>query len=84
MERAPWLIYGIIRVYNLYPIFRPFPLPRVSVTLLYPAKGIKADTPFVKYRYAAIFNTFIPGRSACGPCADVEGAIPRAGPSLGG
>ena len=83
MEGAPRLSYGIIRVYSLYLIFRPFPLPRVSVTLLYPAKGIRADTPFVKYCYAAIFNTLIPGRSARGPCINVEGAIPRAGPSLG-
>ena len=78
------MIYGIIRVYSLYSIFQPFPLPRVSVTLLYSAKGIKADTPLVKYYYAVIFNTFIPGRSARGPCVNVEGAIPRAGPSLGG
>ena len=54
------------------------------MALLYPAKGIKADTPLAKYYYAAIFNIFIPGRSARGPCADVERAIPRAGPSLGG
>ena len=84
MERAPRLIYRIIKVYNLYPIFRPFPLPRVSVTLLYPAKGIKADTPFTKYYYAVIFNIFIQGRSARGPRVNVEGAIPRAVPSLGG
>ena len=84
MEGAPRLSYGTTRVYNLYPIFRPFPLPRASVTLLYPVKGIKADTPLAKYCHAAIFNTLIPGRSARGPCADVEGAIPRAGPSLGG
>ena len=84
MEGVPRLSYGITRVHSLYSIFRPLPLPRVSVTLLYPAKGIKADTPLVKYRYAAIFDTLIPGRSARGPCVDVEGAIPRAGPSLGG
>ena len=84
MERAPRLTYGTTRVYSLYPIFRPLPLPWVSVTLLYPAKGIKADTFLAKYRHAGIFNTFIPGRSARGPCVNVEGAIPRAGPSLGG
>ena len=54
------------------------------MTLLYLTKGIKADTPFAKYYYAAIFNTLIPGKSARGPCVDVERAIPRAGPSLGG
>ena len=84
MEKAPRLSYGIIKVYSLYLIFRPFPLPRVSVTLSYLAKGIKANTPLAKYYYAAIFNTLIPGRSARGPCVNVEGAIPRAGPSLGG
>ena len=84
MEGAPRLFYGITRVYNLYPIFRPLPLPRVSITLSYPAKGIKADTPFAKYYHAAIFDILIPGRSARGPCADVERAIPRAGPSLRG
>ena len=84
MEGAPRLSYGITKIHSLYLIFRPFPLPWVSVTLLYFAKGIRADTPFAKYRYAAIFDTLIPGRSARGPCADVEGAIPRAGPSLGG
>ena len=84
MERTPKLSYGIIKVYNLYPIFRPFPLSRASVTLLYPAKGIKADTPLAKYRYAAMSNTLIRGKSARGPRADVEGAIPRAVPSLGG
>ena len=84
MEGAPRLSYGITRVHSLYLIFRPLPLPWVSVTLLYPAKGIRADTPLAKYRYAAIFDIFIPGRSACGPCVDVEGAIPRAGPSPGG
>ena len=84
MEGAPRLSYGIIKVYNLYPIFRPFPLPRVSITLLYSAKGIKANTPFAKYYHAAISNTFILGRSARGPCINVKGAIPRAGPSLGG
>ena len=84
MEGAPRLSYGTTRVHSLYPIFRPLPLPRVSVTLLYSAKGIRVNTPFAKYRYAAISDTLIPGRSARGPCADVEGAIPRAGPSLGG
>ena len=54
------------------------------MALLYPAKSIRADTPFTKYRYAAIIDTLILGRSARGPCANVEGAIPRAGPSLGG
>ena len=54
------------------------------MTLLYPAKGIKADTPLAKYRHAAITDTLILGRSARGPRADVERAIPRAGPSLGG
>ena len=84
MEGAPRLSYRITKVYNLYPIFRPLPLPRVSVTLLYSAKGIKTDTPLAKYRYTAIFNTLIPGRSARGPCTNMEGAIPRAGPSLRG
>ena len=55
-----------------------------SVALLYPAKGIKADTPLAKYYHAAIINTLILGRSARGPRTNVEGAIPRAGPSLGG
>ena len=54
------------------------------MALLYLAKGIKANTPLAKYRHAAIINTFILGRSARGPRADVEGVIPRAGPSLGG
>ena len=54
------------------------------MALLYPAKGITADTPLAKYHYAAIIDTLILGRSARGPRADVEGAIPRAGPSLGG
>ena len=84
MEGAPRSTYGITKVYSLYPIFRPFPLPRVSVTLLYFAKGIKADTPLAKYRYVAISDTLIRGRSARGPRIDVEGAIPRAVPSLGG
>ena len=84
MEGAPRLTYGIIRVHNLLPIFRPFPLPRVSVALLYSAKGIKADTPLAKYHYVAIVDALILGRSACGTRANVEGAIPRAGPSLGG
>ena len=84
MERAPRLTYGIIKVYNLYPIFRPFPLPRVSVTLLYPAKGIKANTLLAKYRHATIFNTLIQGRSAYRPCTNVKRAIPRAMPSLKG
>ena len=84
MERAPRLTYGITKVYNLYFIFRPFPLPRVSVILLYPAKGIKADTFLIKYYYAAISDTLIPGRSARGPYTDMEKAIPRARPSLGG
>ena len=84
MEGAPRSTYGITRVHNLYLIFRPFPLPRASVTLLYPAKGIRADTPLAKYRHAAMSNTLIRGRSARGPRADVEGAIPRAVPSLGG
>ena len=84
MEGAPRLSYGTTKVHSLYPIFRPLPLPRASVTLSYPAKGIRANTPLAKYRHAAIFDTLIPGRSARGPCADVEGAIPRAGPSLGG
>ena len=82
MEGAPRLSYGITKVHSLYPIFRPLPLPRVSVILLYPAKGIKANTPLAKYYHAAISNTLIPGRSARGPCANVEGTIPRAGPSL--
>ena len=76
--------YGITKVHNLYPIFRPFPLPRASVTLLYSTKGIRADTPLAKYYHAAISDTLIRGRSARGPRADVEGAIPRAVPSLGG
>ena len=84
MEGAPRLTYGTTRVHSLYPIFRPLPLPRASVTLLYPAKGIRADTPLAKYRHAAISNTLIRGRSARGPCANVEGTIPRAVPSLGG
>ena len=84
MERAPRLFYGTTRVHSLYPIFRPLPLPRASVTLLYPAKGIGADTPLAKYYHAAMFNILIRGRSARGPRADVEGAIPRAVPSLGG
>ena len=84
MEKIPRLSYGITKVHNLYPIFRPFPLPRASITLLYPVKGIKADTPLAKYCHAAIFNTLIRGRSARGPCVNVEGAIPRAVPSLGG
>ena len=84
MEKAPRLSYGIIKVYNLYPIFRPLSLPRVSVTLSYPAKGIRANNPLAKYHYAAISDIFIPGRSARGPCADMEEAIPRAGPSPGG
>ena len=84
IERAPRLSYGTTKVHSLYPIFRPFPLPRASVTLSYPAKGIRADTPLAKYRHAAISNTLIRGRSARGPRTDVEGAIPRAVPSLGG
>ena len=84
MEGAPRLSYGTTKVHSLYPIFRPFPLPRVSVILSYPAKGIRADTPLAKYCYAAIFDTLIQGRSARGPRADVEGAIPRAVLSLGG
>ena len=84
MEGAPRLSYGTTKVHNLYPIFRPLPLPWASITLLYPAKGIRADTPLARYRYAAISDTLIRGRSARGPCADVEGAIPRAVPSLGG
>ena len=84
MERAPRLSYGTIKVHNLYFIFRPFPLPRASVTLLYSTKGIKANTPLAKYYYAVISNTLIRGRSAHGPRANVERAIPRAGPSLRG
>ena len=84
MEGAPRSTYGITRVHSLYPIFRPLPLPRVSVTLLYPAKGIKANTPLAKYCHAAISDTLIRGRSARGPRADMERAIPRARPSLGG
>ena len=84
MKGAPRLTYGITKVHSLYPIFRPLSLPRVSVTLLYPAKGIRADTPLAKYCHAAMSDTLIQGRSACGPRADVEGAIPRAVPSLGG
>ena len=84
MKEAPRLSYGTIKVHSLYPIFRPFPLPRVSVTLLYPTKGIKADTPLAKYRHAAMFNTLIRGRNTHGPRINVEGAIPRAVPSLGG
>ena len=84
MEGAPRLSYGIIKVHNLYPIFRPFPLPWVSVTLLYPAKGIKANTPLAKYCHAAMSDTLIREMSARGPRADVERAIPRAVPSLGG
>ena len=74
MEGAPRLTYGTTRVHSLYPIFRPLPLPRASVTLSYPAKGIRANTPLAKYRHAAMFNTLIRGRSARGPRADVEGA----------
>ena len=84
MEGAPRLSYGTTKVHSLYSIFRPLPLPRVSVTLLYSAKGIKADTPLAKYCHAAIFDTLIPGRSARRPCTNVERAIPRAGPSPGG
>ena len=84
MEKAPRLSYGTIKVYSLYPIFRPLSLPRVSVTLLYPAKGIKVNTPFAKYCHAAMFDTLIRGRSARGPRANVERAIPRTVPSLGG
>ena len=54
------------------------------MALIYFAKGIKADTFFAKYYYTAIINTFILGRNAREPRANVEGAIPRAGPSLGG
>ena len=53
------------------------------MALLYPAKDIKADTPIAKYYYAAIINTLILERSARGSRANMEGAIPRAGPSLG-
>ena len=84
MEGAPRSIYGIIKIYSLYPIFRSFPLPWVSVTLSYPAKGIRADTPLVKYRHAAMSDTLIRGRSARGPRVNVKGAIPRAMLSLGG
>ena len=84
MEGAPRLSYGTTKVHSLYPIFRPLLLPRVSVTLSYPAKGIRADTPLAKYRHAAMFDTLIQGRGARGPRTDVEGAIPRAVPSLGG
>ena len=52
------------------------------MALLYPAKGIKADTPLVKYYYAAIIDIFILRRNARGPRIDVERAIPRAGPSF--
>ena len=54
------------------------------MALLYFTKGIRADTPFAKYCHAAMSDTLIQGRSARGPYADVERAIPRAGPSLGG
>ena len=54
------------------------------MALLYFAKGIRANTPFIKYCYTAMIDTLILGRSVRGPRADVEGAIPRAGPSLGG
>ena len=84
MEGAPRSTYGTTRVHSLYLIFRSLPLPRVSVTLLYPAKGIRADTPLAKYCHAAMSDTLIRGRSARGPRANVEGAIPRAMPSLEG
>ena len=84
MEGAPRSTYGITKVHSLYPIFRPLPLPRASVTLSYPAKGIKADTLLAKYCHAAMSDTLIRGRSARGPRTNVEGAIPRAVPSLGG
>ena len=54
------------------------------MALSYPTKGIKADTPVAKYRHAAIANTLILRKSARRPRTNIEGAIPRAGPSLGG
>ena len=41
MEGAPRLSYGTTRVHSLYPIFRPLPLPRVSVTLSYLTKALR-------------------------------------------
>ena len=84
MEKTPRSTYGIIKIHNLYSIFRPLPLPRVSVTLLYFTKGIKADTPLAKYHYTAIFNTLIQKKSTYRPRTNVKGVIPRAIPSLGG
>ena len=45
------------------------------MALLYPAKGIKTDTPLVKYYYAAVINTFILGRNARGPRVNVVRVI---------
>ena len=47
------------------------------MALLYLAKGIRTDSPLVKYYYAAVINTFILRRSAHGPRTDVAGVIPR-------
>ena len=47
------------------------------MALSYPAKGIRTNTPLVKYCHAAVNNTLILGRSARGPRADVAGAMPR-------
>ena len=49
------------------------------MALSYPAKGIKTNTPLVKYYHAAIIDILILKRSAHGPQADVAGAIPRDG-----
>ena len=49
------------------------------MALLYPTKGIRTDTPLIKYYYAAVINTLILGKSARGPRADMVKAIPRDG-----
>ena len=49
------------------------------MALLYPAKSIKADTPLAKYCHAAVINTLILNKNACGLEADVAGAMPRDG-----
>ena len=49
------------------------------MALSYPAKGLRTDTPLSKYRHAAVIDTPILGRSARGPRANVEGAMPRDG-----
>ena len=79
MEGAARLSYGTTRVHNQWLISRPLLLPRASVALSYPAKGIKTDTPLAKYRHAVVADTLILGRSARGPEADVVGAMPRDG-----